>query len=603
MKWSPDIVWTQTSDGTMSLYELRVIYNQYKDLNIAYYRDLRKNYCMYGGDRQRFIKKWQKNIKSGMSMFFSEAIFSSLLDSDTRYIVAWRKLKDQNTANYILDWLEYLHTRSESDNAFRDAIKDTVILWTWFFKIGYKYSKTPFKYMTKDWKTKDWEEVEDYSTMQYLSPIWVIVDKTARSEDTARYIIERKVMAVETIRDYYSFYNLDITEEIINAAYYIDNIDYERWKNDLFMAGNYYSDKPIRDEVYRFVKEKTCEVFEVYERGMLSIFINWFKYWPFPQIWPWKKCPYRAIQFIRVPNSIYGMWVGLIVKPLQEVFDWILNSRMDNVALVNNKVFIHVTSLDPILTNTDFLELEPWLILHTADKDAISELPMSDVKQWPIIESGNLMQLTEQTLGTNWYSMGVQWKVERSAFGVEALQKAALNRIKGCIKSISKAMWFSAKYQFILSLEYTEEETFKKVLWEEWAALVTAIDIKDAIEDINFDFSMDAMKIQSIATKMQQGIELLQIAPKLVDSAGNALVNLKPVVKYILQGMWIGDDVELTDVDLEEAVAKLQKMKAALETQPQQPQEQSQNPMEKLMTWWGWAQVQQTPVAPSIPTV
>ena len=40
------------------------------------------------------------------------------------------------------------------------------------------------------------------------------------------------------------------------------------------------------------------------------------------------------------------------------------------------------------------------------------------------------MELTQQTLGTTGYTTGDQQKVERSAFGVEALQKAALNRIK-----------------------------------------------------------------------------------------------------------------------------------------------------------------------------
>jgi hypothetical protein len=51
------------------------------------------------------------------------------------YRVAGRNFDDQETANYILDWLEFLHTRSESDNAFWDAVKETVIFGTGFFKV------------------------------------------------------------------------------------------------------------------------------------------------------------------------------------------------------------------------------------------------------------------------------------------------------------------------------------------------------------------------------------------------------------------------------------------------------------------------------------
>jgi hypothetical protein len=48
---------------------------------------------------------------------------------------------------------------------------------------------------------------------------------------------------------------------------------------------------------------------------------------------------------------------------------------------------------------------------------------------------------------------------------------------------------------------------------------------------------MDAMKIQSIATKMNQSIQLLGMLPNLVDAAGSPLVNAKPIVDFVLQGM------------------------------------------------------------------
>jgi hypothetical protein len=241
-------------------------------------------------------------------------------------------------------------------------------------------------------------------------------DNTGRSEDTARYFVRRRVMPKNDVEDVYSFYNIKITPQVVDNPYYVDPIDYERFKKDILMMSTIADFKPIRDEYFYYVPEKTCEVFEVYERGKMTVFVNGQKYGPFPQIGPRRKTPYRAMQFIRVPNSIYGVGIGTIVKPIQDVFDGILNSRMDNVKLVNNKVFIHVTSKDPILQNTDYIELEPGLILHMAEADALTELQMSDVKQGPVLESQNLMQLTEQTLGTNGYALGAQEKVERSAF-------------------------------------------------------------------------------------------------------------------------------------------------------------------------------------------
>ena len=565
-------------DKSMDLYSLRLIYHQYKDTYIKYYLNIWKNYCMYNGDRSPYVKSWQRNIKSGMTLFFSESIYSALLDSDIRYIVWWRDFDDQDTGNIILEWIEYLHTRNESDTAFRDALKEVVILGTGFFKMWYRYREIPFDYLKKDGKTKKGVEKEDFSTLEFMSATNVIVDQTARSEEDARFWIVRKIIATEMIKEQYSFYNLDITDEIVNDPYYVDFYDYDRFKRDLFVLGAQFELKPVRDEVYYFVKERNCEVFEVYERWMLSIFINGHKFWPFAQIGPWKRCPYRAIQFIRVPWSIYGIGVGTITSPMQEVFDGILNSRMDNVSLVNNKIFIHVTSLDPLLSNKEFLELEPWLIIHTANKDALQEFGMSDIKQWPIIESGNLMDLTMQTLGTNGYQMGNQDKVERSAFGVEALQKSALSRIKWCIKSISKAMAFAAKYQLILSLEYTEKSMFERVLGKEWAAKIQALDIEDVINDVDFDFSMDAMKVQSIANKMNQSIQLLTLAPKLVDAAGNPLVDVWPLFKFVLQWMWMDENMELTEESIGVAVKK------AVATKKMFQDAQA----EAAGQWWPW---------------
>ena len=124
-------------------------------------------------------------------------------------------------------------------------------------------------------------------------------------------------------------------------------------------------------------------------------------------------------------------------------------------------------------------------------------------------------------------------------------------------------MAFAAKYQLILSLEYTDKTTFEKVLGPENATKLMALDIKNVINDIDFEFSMDAMKIQSIATKMQQSMQLLEIAPKLVDAAGNPLVDMKPVVDFLLQGMGMGESVELSDESIQESIQKAVAMKKA----------------------------------------
>jgi hypothetical protein len=114
-------------------------------------------------------------------------------------------------------------------------------------------------------------------------------------------------------------------------------------------------------------------------------------------------------------------------------------------------------------------------------------------------------------------------------------------------------------------LEYTDKKTFEKVLGKEAAERIMQISVEDAINDIDFERSMDAMKIQSIATKMNQAIQLLNIAPKVVDSAGNLLMDVKPLVKFLLQGMGLGDEGIINDQDITEAIDRAVKTKKEFE--------------------------------------
>jgi len=571
VEWQPE--WNiPKSDETMKLNDVRIIWNNYKTIYLSYYISIWKNYCMYGGDRLPFIQDWQTNLKSGMTLYYTESTYGSIADTEQAYRVSGRNLDDSETADFILEWIERLHTRNDSDTAFRDAVKETVLFGTGFFKVGYRYMERPFDFLSKLGKKETGTETIDNSTLEFMSAMEMCVDNSARSDDECRYKIRRRVMSTKDIEDTYSFFNLKLTKDIIDNPYYVDQIDYERFKKDIVMMSQIAELKPIRDEVFYFVPEKNSEVFEVYERDKISIFVNGVKYGPFPQIGPRRKDPIKAVQFIRIPNSLYGIGIGTITKPTQEIYDAMINSRMDNVKLVNNKVFIHTTSLDPVLQGKDYIELQPGLILHMADANALQEMPISDIKQGPIAETNALIELTDRTIGSNGYGLGAQNKVERVSGAIDALQRASLGRIRGCIKSIGKAMWFSAKYMFILSLYYTDKEMFKKVLGDEWYAKIENISIEDAINDIDFEFNMDADKVKSTSQKMQAATQLLQYLPMLKDAAGNPIVDPVPIVDDILEGMGMNKSVKFDVGDAQKAAELAAEVKKVFDSMaPQQP--------------------------------
>ena len=123
------------SDDTMKLNDVRIIWNNYKSIYLSYYISIWKNYCMYGGDRLQFISDWQTNIKSGMTLYYTESTYGTISDAEQAYRITGRNLQDQDRADAILDWTEWLHTRVDSDTAFQDAIKETILFGTGFFRV------------------------------------------------------------------------------------------------------------------------------------------------------------------------------------------------------------------------------------------------------------------------------------------------------------------------------------------------------------------------------------------------------------------------------------------------------------------------------------
>lgn len=93
------------------------------------------------------------------------------------------------------------------------------------------------------------------------------------------------------------------------------------------------------DDAKYNIKDKMLEVFECRTDNSVSIWVNSMYYGTFPSLGPLKRIPTYTIQFKKVPGMSRGIGVGYIVKPIQEVYDSILNMRIDNVKLTLNKVF------------------------------------------------------------------------------------------------------------------------------------------------------------------------------------------------------------------------------------------------------------------------
>ena len=128
---------------------------------------------------------------------------------------------------------------------------------------------------------------------------------------------------------------------------------------------------------------------------------------------------------------------------------------------------------------------------------------------------------------------------------------------------------------FILSMYYTDQAIFERVLGPEGYAKIKDLDIEEIINDIDFEFNMDADKIKSVSQKMNGALQLLQYLPNLKDAAGNPIVDPVPVVDMILEGLGMSGSVKFTVEDAQASAELAGEIKKAFDAvAPQQPSPQ-----------------------------
>lgn len=301
---------------------------------------------------------------------------------------------------------------------------------------------------------------------------------------------------------------------------------------------------------------------------------------------------YHTIMFKKNPGSRFGIGIGYIVKPIQYAFDALLNMRIDNVKLAMNKMFL-VDGQASFFGNATQMKASPGKIIKVRSTDSIKEVTTSEVANSGYAEVDSLFGLTQGLVGVSSPMLGMQGKVERSATGSEMIKEAADSQLSYILKSISRNMSETLKEMLILSLVYADAATFDRVLWPD--NQLKNVDIKDLMDNVTFSLEATGPKSQNMTVQNQQMLQLLQMAPTLVDpQTGQSYISPEKIVDKLLLSMNI-DPGEVKDAqEAAQAAAQVPGMPVggAPVTQEAPTAETANNPLQ-----WAMANLQQVPWA------
>ena len=548
----------------------------------VYQIDIYKNYYMYTNDRTAELSQddesRRENLKSPLTNMFCTKVSNMVKGIDKRFVSTD---KFSNTREEVmksipqeqLDTMDYLWKRPWTRDAFEDTIDDAILIWRWVFAIGYKFIKKTKKIRNKDWTTTDKEIIHDYPYLYYVSPLNLFIDPQAKNIDSARFIAERKILFDDEIKENFSMYNVTFSsKELDDSTDNISQLDYETVKRNMPYYNSSSPRDMVEDKTYN-IKKLAREVVAISTKDSLTLYINGKQFWPFNVIWPLDTYKYKVIQFKKNPWTIFSLGIGFVIRPIQKAYDIIRNTRIDNVKLTANKVFKYVDGFNAF-GNTKRMKLKPWMMFKVNNMADIQEMEMADIKESAYRETGEMFALLQATTGVSSGSLGLQDKVERTAWGAWNIQEAKDDQLKPLVDSIISNMAEVMSEMLVLCKYYRDTTKWDKVLGD--GNQMKNIDIDVLIEEYEYDFYMESQNHKTSAVNRQQLMAFLQVAMTAVDAAGRPVADVREIVEKLWESFEMNGDAIFDDEEYEQMIADAEKFKVVLQNQLMALQVQSE---------------------------
>lgn len=578
------------------------------DSRYNYIIELYKNYFMYNRDRQKQLEKdwdeWRTNIKSPLTYQYANAAYWLFLDSDVRFVamdVNWKYDVDDNTWKSVTDEMvelaDYFYSNWQVRDEFLSQVFDTILLWYWYSKDSFLYKENVIHYKDKNLQPKSVNVKQELPTVEYVSPFSLFFPPNTKKLSDARFIIERKLMPAASIEEKYWYLWLQLDEDYVERYWeYISYKDYEAVKVNLPFYNNAEGTNILEDDTFN-IKNKFLEVIEVNTKEHTSIFINWVYHWSWRKSLIYDDYPYYLFNFKKIPWVSHSIWVGYVVKPLQQVYDEILNSRQDNVKLSQNKMIFVDPKVD-MFGKWDVWKIKPWKVYKVSDPQRnIMPFELGWPWQSEYHEIDALFEMIEAAIGISWPMLWTQRKVERSATWAELLKNAAVKQMKPLLDSVSNEFARIMKHWIVNALVYMDRDTFDKILWED--NKLKDLDVADVINDFDFRFEMTSMKSQSLSVEREQLMQLIQMSNTFVAPDGRQLIDMQKVLDRLLETFNFDNNLKLSKEEFADRLSATQEAKQEAQEQLQEwqnPKNDSQQRMSNLQrqAWWGWVPPEQS---------
>lgn len=574
-----------------------------------------RNYFMYKLDRALLVKDFQTNIKSPVVKMYVDAMWTGLYDNVINFRVVGRDRDDQKKADDVKAFLEWWFSASNSRMELMQAIKEALICWPWYLKIGFVDREKKIEY--KKWLKKVTKVTkEQYPFVRYVPIFNIFIDPTVKSFEESPYVFERNIMTVEAFKKYYGNYFNNKTEPIIKYAlknpYYFSGYDYNKIKHAAF-----WDEREIKKFFNSYIENNNNDwgTFDVFTQNYLSFEQN-SKYVEVIEYWsderhitlvngkafldeenplPLKKKPYVDIEYNKAPGLAFGSGLGVTLEDIQNITDELLNLQMDNTKFQIAPMFQKLKGSDMFSQDASGLLYEPFKVVEVNTPEGMHRLELGSPEFTGVDMIQFLLQLWEMSEGLNSYSMWYQNKVERSATGVSALVQAFKSRLLPLVESMNQALAKIAEMWTATAVVMMDDMIAIRQMSKDGKPVFRDISIDDLVGKYDIEFDAQALKSATREIKRDQLLQLLNTAINWwVDpNTGEYFIDMRELWREIIDSFEMSQDLVMNTKEVNKEKTKSMILQAKAEQQVQQAvqagQMQAPNQQQQMAMWSEWA--------------
>jgi len=171
--------------------------------------------------------------------------------------------------------------------------------------------------------------------------------------------------------------------------------------------------------------------------------------------------PYVMLKYTAVPHEFYGIGISEMLESLQEEMNALRCQRLDNVNLINNRMFV-VNKLADI--DLDNLISYPGNVITSNDMDSIRPLDTADISRSIYMEEDVLKRDMQNATGEWEYSRGATPQHRETATGIIKLQQAASVRFDAVLKGVEFTFRDIAKLFIWYNSQFLDPQDFIKIV-------------------------------------------------------------------------------------------------------------------------------------------